>query len=138
MGRSFMVFVVVLVLVFLAVGVWVRFAPSDPVRWHVRPVATQDRINQGSAVLRISHQSLLDLNKIALSTPRTRVLAGSVQDGMITYITRSAFWGFPDYITVAEQGDDLIVFARLRFGRSDFGVNEKRLKDWRGRLQAGQ
>lgn len=138
MGRVFMTFWVVLFLVVLALGVWVRVAPSDPGRWHISPVGKSEGIGQGSALMRVPDGKLSDLNDIASATPRTRVLAGSVADGMITYITRSALWGFPDYTTVAVEGDDLVLFARLRFGRRDLGVNAKRLQDWRARLEAGQ
>ena len=37
-------------------------------------------------------------------------------------------FGFPDYTTVQHTGDQLKLFARLRFGKSDLGVNRKRLE----------
>ena len=47
---------------------------------------------------------------------------------MITYVTRSALWGFPDYTTAIAQPDDrggtyLILHGRARYGASDLGVN---------------
>ena len=59
--------------------------------------------------------------------PRTSVLAGSVDTGRITYVTRTQWMGFPDYTTVEQQGETLKLYARLRFGRSDFGVNAVRV-----------
>ena len=64
------------------------------------------------------------------------MLAGSVEQGMITYVTRSIVVGFPDYTTVLQNGDQLVIYARLRFGRSDFGVNHARIKRWIDALQA--
>jgi uncharacterized protein (DUF1499 family) len=66
----------------------------------------------------------------AIATPRTRLLAGSVDDGLMTFQTRSQFWGFPDHTTVAVTGDLLVINGRLRFGRSDFGVNKTRIEGW--------
>ena len=45
--------------------------------------------------------ALAAIDAAARATPRTRVLAGSVEAGMITYVTRSRLWAFPDYTTVA-------------------------------------
>ncbi|MDO6589632.1 DUF1499 domain-containing protein [Loktanella sp. D2R18] len=66
----------------------------------------------------------------ALATLRTRVIAGSVEDGTITFETRSALWGFPDYTTASVQGDLLVIAGHLRFGRSDMGVNKTRILGW--------
>jgi uncharacterized protein (DUF1499 family) len=77
---------------------------------------------------------LARLDAIALATPRTIRLAGSPADGRITWVTRSLLWGFPDYTTAEARPDGLYIHARLRFGRSDLGVNAARLQDWLGRL----
>ena len=49
---------------------------------------------------------------------------------MITYVTRSRLIGFPDYTTVEAKDGMVTVFARLRFGRSDLGVNRRRVEGW--------
>ena len=57
---------------------------------------------------------------------------------MITYVTRSRVFGFPDYTTVRQAGDTLEIHGRLRFGESDMGVNAARVDGWLERLrQAG-
>jgi uncharacterized protein (DUF1499 family) len=61
-------------------------------------------------------------------------LAGSVEEGRMTWVARSALWGFPDYITAEAGPKGLAVWSRLRFGRSDLGVNRARLEDWLARL----
>lgn len=86
-------------------------------------------------VVQAGPDGLARLDKVARATARTRVLAGSVEEGMVTYITRSAVIGFPDYTTVRQEGDTLTLFARLRFGRSDFGVNAKRADAWLAAIQ---
>ncbi|PUB12749.1 DUF1499 domain-containing protein [Yoonia sediminilitoris] len=86
-------------------------------------------------------QRLLEvLDDIAKSTPRTRWLAGSVEERQITYVTRSRIFGFPDYTTVqivmAEDGQTplLQISARARYGKSDLGVNKERVNRWLAEL----
>ncbi len=127
-----------LLIVVGAVLAWIRLAPSDPARWHVRPEFTDDRDMAGGVVriVQTGPDGLARLDRIARATPRTRVLAGSVEEGMITYITRTPALGFPDYTTVWQDGDRLVVWGRLRFGRSDFGVNRARVETWLKALAA--
>ena len=82
-------------LLILAAG-WVRLAPSDPARWHVFPDNADPRIpDYSTRNARLSHRSypappsevLARLDKTARATPRTTVLAGSIEDGMITYMS---------------------------------------------------
>lgn len=137
-----------LVLIILGFGLYVRLAPSDPARWHVAPApaTTEDcTVEQGEGDARATcllplppSEALAKLDAIAMATPRTIRLAGSPEEGRITWITRSALWGFPDY-TTAEAAPDgtgtrLTLHARLRFGSSDMGVNAARLRDWLPKL----
>lgn len=123
------------VLVFLG---YVRMAPSDPGRWHDMPEITDDKTFE-NGVIRVVHtgpDGLKRLHDLALKTPRTTVLAGAVNNGMITFVTRTKMIGFPDYTTVRQSGDTLEIYARLRFGRSDFGVNKIRVETWIKALQS--
>ncbi len=129
--------VVIVVVLILGLMAYVRFAPTDTALWHQTPDATEpgDTATAGSflAVRRIStpaSEVLAAVEQRALATPRTRLLAGSVAEGMITFQTRSLLWGFPDHTTVAVQGDMLVVYGRLRFGSSDLGVNKARIEGW--------
>lgn len=121
----------------IAFSVYVRLAPSEVSRWNVIPDGLVEGTGEGSAVrvIEAGPDTLARLDAIARATPRTQVLAGSVQDGMVTYVTRSAVMGFPDYTTIAQQGDRIILYARLRFGRSDMGVNAARLDSWLAALK---
>src|SRR5215831_6552444 len=56
------------------------------------------------------------------------------------YIQRSAVFRFPDVITVelialAPDRSSLAIYSRSRYGRSDFGVNRRRVLRWLSRLQ---
>jgi hypothetical protein len=134
--------ILVLLAAVAAPAAYVRLAPLDPTRWH--QAVAQDSLagevvaQEGSASLRLVGDGpalLAELDALALSTPRTFRLAGSVTEGRITWVTRSALWGFPDYTTAELRPDGVQVHARLRFGRSDMGVNAARLRDWLARLQ---
>lgn len=127
-----MVLVWVVLIILVLGAAYVRLAPSDPSRWHVAQEIKADRDLEGGVLRRIETgmDGLARLDSTARDWPRTRVLAGSVGEGMITYVTRSAFWGFPDYTTVRQMGEWLEINARLRFGRSDFGVNRARIEAW--------
>lgn len=123
---------------------YVRLAPSDPARWHVSPRADvpwgEVAAEWASATLRLPLESgdpralLARLDAVALATPRTQRLAGGVDEGRITWVSRSLLWGFPDYTTAEVQADGLYIFARLRFGGGDSGVNAARLREWLSRL----
>ena len=76
------------------------------------------------------------LHRIILETPRTEVLAGAPSEGRVTYITRSMWFGFPDYTTVQLEDDGLEIYGRLRFGQSDQGVNRARVEGWLDRIGA--
>jgi hypothetical protein len=75
---------------------------------------------------------------IALATPRTRVLAGSVGEGRITFVTRSRVMGFPDFTTAAvmqsDAGPHVCLYGRQGIGEYDWGVNAARVRDWAGQL----
>ena len=128
----------------VAFAAYVRLAPSDPARWHV-PVQVEGPSGvvvaaEGSASVRLEAELgspaalLARLDEVAMSSPRTLRLAGSVEEGRITWVTRSKLWGFPDYTTAEARLDGVHVFARVRFGGGDLGVNAARLRGWLLRL----
>lgn len=135
----------ILIIAVLAAMAYVRLSPTDATRWHVTPEAPWGTWGQvvpltGAAALRLPPDRgapadlLAQLDRIAMATPRTERLAGSVEAGRITWETRSALWGFPDYTTAEVRADGLYILARLRFGREDMGVNAKRLNAWLSEL----
>ncbi|MBD3677652.1 MAG: DUF1499 domain-containing protein [Rhodobacteraceae bacterium] len=140
------------VVALLGLLAYIRLAPSDPVRWHVNPLSA-DSPGEAGILLRpeggddvaptwqmTSEDLLAAFDQVARAAPRTRKLAGSVEEGQITYVTRTKWMGFPDYVSVravpaGEGKATLAVFSRLRFGGSDLGVNRARLMGWLARIE---
>ncbi|APX11333.1 DUF1499 domain-containing protein [Tateyamaria omphalii] len=118
--------------VVLAIGLvaFVRFSPTDASQWHVPIAETESRDMAGGAirVIEADAGALARVDAAARELPRTQAIAGSVEEGRITYQTRSKWIGFPDYTTVEYTDGLLRMHARLRFGRSDLGVNRERLE----------
>lgn len=136
-----MIFLWIFLFLVVAVLAYIRLAPHDPARWHqAAPQAPLgETVGEGSYVWRADlgdqgSETFARLDQIIRATPRTRRFAGSVAEGQATYITRSKVMGFPDYTTVTLANGDLEVFARLRFGKSDLGVNTRRVKGWLAQL----
>jgi len=133
----------------VAAALVVRLAPSSPSQWHVDPtgavpgmgafVVLPEAGDLASPVLAMEPVAALEaFDAIALGEPRTERLAGHPTEGRVTYVSRSLVWGFPDYTTVqalpADGGTALAIYARLRFGSSDLGVNQARVTRWLSEL----
>jgi uncharacterized protein (DUF1499 family) len=127
----------VLLVALLGFGVYVRLAPSDPARWNVDPALGAQGRNSHVAKVFLPlppAEALAAFDKVAMAEPRTIRLAGSPEEGRITYVSRSKLWSFPDYTTVGTVPDDggtwLLIWGRSRFGDGDLGVNAARIKRW--------
>ena len=133
---------IILVVLSVSFACYVRLSPIAPDDWHVDPAIAPDPGGAGYrttiSVNGSPTEVLHVLETIAMQTPRTTLLAGPAQDGRITFVTRSRFWGFPDMTTiaVAPGGDETqaTFLARSRFGTNDHGVNERRVTDWIAQL----
>jgi hypothetical protein len=127
-----------------AVMGYIRLAPSVAARWHIAlhppggmaagGPATQAGGNAAWMIIPPGQGDLAQLDAIAVATPRTHRLAGSAAEGRITWITRSALIGYPDYTTAEAGAQGVMVYARARFGNRDHGVNAARLTQWRAGL----
>ncbi len=141
--RWIALFVIVVVAGFAA---YVRLAPPNLTVIHAAstPRDPGDYPTTGSftavrALTTSPVEALTAIARIAEQTNRTSLLAGSVDEGMITFVTRSRVMGFPDYTTVSiVLADDdaplLMIHGRLRFGASDLGVNRARIEGWLAQL----
>lgn len=153
-----MLVIVPSILLALAVGVAIgmRRVSDDPAEWHVDPLTaptpstpnsyrvapageTIDR-NEDAPTFSVSSDELARaFDAVALGDDRVEVLAGSASEGFVTYVQRSAFFAFPDYVSVrfieTETGSTLALFSRSRFGQSDLGVNKKRVTRWLDQLE---
>jgi hypothetical protein len=143
--RNMGLFIAFAIIGFLALASFIRLAPTAYADWHQIPesVAITGPWGEvtpltGGATLRLDQgdaaELLARLATIAAATPRTTLVSGTPAEGRMTWETRSLIWGFPDYTTAEVRPDGLYLYARLRFGRSDMGVNAARLNDWLSRL----
>jgi len=120
----------------IVLALYVRLSPIKVADWHKQPpVAEAGTHRTAGSVLVIREvdgpRAVMNaLDAVIMSSPRTTRLAGTPKDGLVTYVTRSAAWGFPDLTTVAVENGVLRVYARLRFGKSDLGVNAARVTAW--------
>ena len=154
--RRWMLFVLIPLLLIgvLAVGasLVIRRASDDPAQWHLDPLTAPTPSTPNSYRVAPAGESIdrdadaptfsvsvADLatafDTVARGDDRVEVLAGSASDGFVTYVQRSAFFAFPDYVSVRfieveGGGSTLAVFSRSRYGKSDLGVNEKRVVRW--------
>jgi hypothetical protein len=132
----------VLLACFVGMAAYVRLAPDVVARWHqpLEEMATAAGIvsepGGARAIVPVAdgRAGLARFAAVAEASPRVRLLAGSVEEGRMTWVVRSVVWGFPDYVTAEAAPGGLRVWSRLRFGRSDLGVNRARLEDWLAQL----
>ncbi len=78
--------------------------------------------------------------EVISAQPRVELLA---EDGQqIDYVQRSARFRFPDIITVRfisvpPSQSTLAIYSRSVYGKSDFGMNRKRIEAWLKNLREG-
>ncbi len=127
---------IILLTIAIGLGLYVRYAPVDPEKWHAMPdeVDTRDLTGGAMRVIDAPEGGIARLHGIIVATPRTKGLAGAGEDGMVTYVTRSRVVGFPDYTTIRVIETRMEIYGRLRFGHSDLGVNAARIDGWLERL----
>ena len=132
-----------LLILFVTALIFPRVATDDPARWHVDPT-TVTPSEKPNSYLVADHDAvrlpltpaavLARVDRIAMAQPRVTRLARDEQEGRVTYVQRSALFGFPDYISVRVvpdgDGSRLSIYSRSRFGESDLGVNKARIERW--------
>lgn len=117
-------------------ALWVRLAPSDPVRWHVEPATTPDPAtpNFARADRFVALTPAEVARHIAQQARRdnAELLAGD--DSHATWVARSRLMRYPDYISLRlipeGEGTRIQALSRSRFGSGDLGVNAARLERW--------
>ncbi len=143
--------------VVLGLMAYTRTLDHDVAQWHVDPLVAPKPSTPNS--YRIGPEETVEFDAIApvFDVPASElgatfddvatqddsveIVAGSAEDGWVTYVQRSALFAFPDYISVRfidVEGDrsTLAVFSRSRIGRSDLGVNKKRVIDWMSEVES--
>lgn len=132
---------IVLLVVVVALGAWIRLRPLPAGRLTARPGPMEPGVHPfkgGVKVVRplaeLPPDALARLTAIAESWPRTT----RVGTDPAAFVTRSKLWGFPDIAVIWTDGDDLHLYSRLVFGRDDFGVNAARAARWFEALERGE
>ncbi len=138
---------VLLALVFVALtgAAIVRVRPIDPAIWHVDPetIATKGELGHFTVTSGGDLESVrvtqgvpyvaTKLRERLTAMARTELLAGSLEEGFATYVTRSQIWAFPDVTNIKLVGEgeetQVHIAARLVYGQADFGVNEARVRE---------
>ena len=129
----------IIILALLLLGQWayMRFAPASPAKFHrTLDVSTAGDTEYWEGYLAARQIAgapetvLSALQDIALGTERTVLFAGSLDEGMLTFQTRTKVLGIPDYTTITIQDDLVVIYARLRFSYYDQGVNKARVLTW--------
>lgn len=152
-----------LVFITVAVAGWLFYsvlsAEHDEAVWHVDPLTEPQTIKPHS--YRMAPPALTEefvdipspvfsanptlmakaFDDFVMRQNKTIRLAGSPDEGWMTYVQRTPSLSFPDYISVKffdlNGGKSTIaIYSRSRFGYSDQGVNEARVTAWVGALQS--
>ena len=77
------------------------------------------------------------LCRVALAQPRTTLHAAFADQLQAHFVVRSARCNFPDLVTIQITPDSFpALYSRSVYGRSDFGVNRRRLVAWLTSLDA--
>lgn len=135
-------FILLVLGVIVAAIVYVRLAPDDTASVHIQAeprvpgnYPTSGRFLAVRQITAAPEDVLRAIMQAAMDSDRTKALAGSVDDGVVTFVTRSKLMGFPDYTTVSiiqvdtveNAGPLLMIDARSRYGQNDLGVNKARV-----------
>lgn len=135
------------ILALLAVAlVALRFYPIDTVVYHVDPADPETRRSEVRLIgldapryAATADELLVAFARIARADFGTRLVQGSADEGMMTFVSRSRVFGFRDFTTVKAvdevAGAKLAIWARPRHNVYDWGVNAKRLDRWLAKLQ---
>jgi hypothetical protein len=144
MGMKIMGWIIgFVVLAAVALMLYARLGSIDAADWHTAPDVSETETLAGGFKTQVSvvgqaPDIQIQFNQIALATPRTEILAQETE--LVTYVTRSAAFGFPDFSTASftQIGDETVIkiYARLKMGKADMGVNKKRVENWLSAMSA--
>ena len=122
------------------IPLWIRFSPNPPDKWHIDPSLKQ--VKNGRSYQKAFENVALDADSVfsvtpALNDERAKLIAGSADQGFVTYLLRTKRMGFPDFLSAKLENGVLFVYSRSRFGNaSDWGRNKRRVIAWKNKLDA--
>lgn len=153
MQRMAIYMVLAIVLVIGALYVRMATVSHDPAEWHVNPytvvlpitpntyyVATQSMVestvHMEAPIYTVPAAVMAKaFNDYVITQPSVLHLAGSVEEGWMTFVQRTPTLRAPDYISVKfidfeDGGSTLAIYSRSRYGYGDMGVNKARIDLW--------
>ena len=110
--------------------------PTTPNTALAAPEGADPRPDIATPVFPVAAAQLWTIvRSVAEREPRTSPLAVDETGMAGSWVARSAVWNFPDVIMarVAPEGPEastLALYSHSLYGRSDFGVNRRRLESW--------
>jgi uncharacterized protein (DUF1499 family) len=109
--------------------------PSSPNAAFAAPPGFPVQAQLDTPLFPVPPEQLFETMKaLAVTFPRTWLLADWPDLKQAQWVERSAMLGFPDIIVAQavprESGSGLLLYSRSRYGWSDFGVNRKRVEKW--------
>jgi uncharacterized protein (DUF1499 family) len=140
--RILLILLVLVVVAVAAAAVYFRAAPLDAEALHVDPSTVTPPTSPNFALMSQTSGHFIQASPEEVATRIAAVaaadgaeaLAGTPDEGHVTYVVRSSVMGFPDAITLrwaAEgEGTQLEIFSRALYGYSDLGVNTQRAHRW--------
>lgn len=106
--------------------------PASPNTALAAPVGFQPHPDIVTRVYAVPPDALFAaIRAVAATQPRTFLAASYGERRQAHYVVRSAVFNFPDLVTVEVGADStLVLWSRSVYGRSDLGVNGRRLTAW--------
>jgi uncharacterized protein (DUF1499 family) len=152
--RIVLIIVGLLVTVIAVAAIMIRRLDHDAAVWHVDPLVAAKPSTPNS--YRVGPDGTTEADAMAPTFPLSAtdlavkfdaiargagsaVVGGSVAEGHVSYVQTSGLFGFPDYVSVKfieidAANSTLAIFSRSRLGKSDLGVNKKRVEAWLDQL----
>lgn len=135
---------IVLLILIALVLVWylfVVFWPGNPEAWHIDPneadepgIMGAQAVGSAAPVFDADAGKVLQVFDDIVRAEGAVLFAGSVEDGFVTYETRTRFLRIRDYVTLkaspVEGGTAVAYRAVTSTGGYDYGMNTKRMARW--------
>ncbi|MDF1873760.1 DUF1499 domain-containing protein [Vannielia sp.] len=130
---------VILVCAVAGFAAWVRLAPLPEARMVAEPGPDAPGRHRGEGdykvvipLANLPEGARERLEAEIARTPRAR------PKGEGAWVVRSALWGFPDIVRLWQADGALHLHSGLVIGKSDMGVNAKRVDGWLERAGIGE
>lgn len=146
MSKTFLFIAGGLLATAIAGAAYVRLAPVDAERFHRDPdqitkaktpnnylVSAAPSADRAPVRLQMSRDDLMAaIDAWVLALPHSERRVGSIDSGLVTYVIRTQLMRYPDTLTVkvveADEGAALSIYSKAIYGRSDFGVSQRRVE----------